>query len=89
MPDELTHLDDQGALRMVDVGAKEITARMARALGEIRMRPETVELIVERRTAKGNVLEAARIAGIMAAKRTADLIPLCHSLRPISQFSPS
>jgi cyclic pyranopterin phosphate synthase len=81
MPDELTHLDDQGALRMVDVGAKEITARMARALGEIRMRPETVELIVERRTAKGNVLEAARIAGIMAAKRTADLIPLCHSLR--------
>ena len=80
MPDELTHLDEQGRLKMVDVGGKEKTQRLARVRGEIRMRAETVRLITENRVAKGNVLEAARLAGIMAAKRTAELIPLCHSL---------
>jgi cyclic pyranopterin phosphate synthase len=80
MSEELSHLDEHGRLRMVDVGAKPETERLARVRGEIRMRPETVRLISENRAAKGNVLEAARLAGIMAAKRTADLIPLCHPL---------
>ena len=65
---------------MVDVGGKERTARVARVRGEIRMRPETVALIAANKVAKGNVLEAARLAGIMAAKRTGELIPLCHPL---------
>ena len=77
---ELTHLDESGALQMVDVSSKAVTSRMARAGGQIRMRPETIQLVVEHQVAKGNVLEAARLAGIMAAKRTAELIPLCHSL---------
>jgi len=80
MADELTHLDEQGRLRMVDVGDKEKTERLARARGEIRMRRETVRLIVENKMAKGSVLAAARLAGIMAAKRTGELIPLCHPL---------
>ena len=80
MDRKMTHLDDEGRLRMVDVGGKERTARLARARGEIRMRPETVSLINDQRVAKGNVLEAARLAGIMAAKRTGELIPLCHLL---------
>ena len=80
MADELTHLDEKGRLKMVDVGGKEKTERLARVRGEIRMRPETVCLITENRAAKGNVLEAARLAGIMAAKRTGELIPLCHPL---------
>lgn len=80
MSEELSHLDEHGRLRMVDVGAKPETERLARVRGEIRMRAETVRLISENRAAKGNVLEAARLAGIMAAKRTADLIPLCHPL---------
>jgi cyclic pyranopterin monophosphate synthase len=80
MSDELTHVDGQGRLRMVDVSAKEPTARMARVRGEIRMRRETVQLITDQRVVKGNVLEAARLAGIMAAKRTGELIPLCHQL---------
>lgn len=78
--DGLTHLDEDGRLKMVDVGGKEKTARVARVRGEIRMRPETVALIAENKVAKGNVLEAARLAGIMAAKRTGELIPLCHPL---------
>lgn len=77
---ELTHLDEAGRARMVDVSAKETTLRMARASGSIRMRGETRELIAGGRLAKGDVLGAARLAGIMASKRTADLIPLCHPL---------
>jgi cyclic pyranopterin phosphate synthase len=65
---------------MVDVGGKSETARMARATGQIRMRPETLTAIVDNTVAKGDVLGVARIAGIMAAKRTAELIPLCHPL---------
>lgn len=82
-PNPLTHFDDQGASRMVDVGAKPETERMARASGLIRMRPATLELIRDKKLAKGDVLEVARLAGIMAAKRTGELIPLCHPL-PIS-----
>ena len=78
--DELTHLDEQGRLKMVDVGGKEPTARLARVRGEIRMDRATARLIAENKVAKGNVLEAARLAGIMAAKRTGELIPLCHPL---------
>jgi cyclic pyranopterin phosphate synthase len=80
MAKKLTHLDAQGRLRMVDVGAKKPTQRLARARGEILMKPETARLIAENKVAKGNVLEAARLAGILAAKRTGELIPLCHSL---------
>ena len=76
----LTHLDDEGRLKMVDVGDKERTARVARVRGEICMQPTTAALIAQNRVAKGNVLEVARLAGIMAAKRTGDLIPLCHPL---------
>lgn len=77
---ELTHFDEAGASRMVDVSGKEITLRTAWASGCVRMRPETLELIRDRRVAKGDVLEVARLAGIMAAKRTGELIPLCHPL---------
>lgn len=77
---ELTHVDKDGAVRMVDVTGKPVTHREAVAEGEITMRPETVQLIAEGGLPKGNALEAARIAGIMAAKRTADLIPLCHPI---------
>lgn len=77
---KLTHLDDEGRLKMVDVGDKERTARVASVRGEICMQPTTAALIAQNRVAKGNVLEAARLAGIMAAKRTGDLIPLCHPL---------
>ena len=80
MADELTHLDEQGRLKMVDVGGKESTARLARVRGEIRMDRATAQLIAENKVAKGNVLEGARLAGIMAAKRTGELIPLCHPL---------
>jgi cyclic pyranopterin phosphate synthase len=76
----LTHLDDEGRVKMVDVGAKIVTQRTAEARGELKMRPETVEAIRARRTPKGDPLETARLAGIMGAKRTAELIPLCHSL---------
>ena len=65
---------------MVDVSAKDVTQRLATVRGEIIMAPETVRLIVDNQVAKGNVLETARLAGIMAAKRTAELIPLCHQL---------
>lgn len=77
---DLTHFDESGAARMVDVGAKPVTQRVARAAGFVRMQPETLARIRERSLAKGDVLEVARLAGIMATKRTADLIPLCHSL---------
>jgi len=77
---ELTHFDDSGASRMVDVGAKEITVRMAAASGLVRMAAATLKLIRDKSLAKGDVLEVARLAGIMAAKRTDELIPLCHSL---------
>jgi cyclic pyranopterin monophosphate synthase len=80
MARKLTHLDQAGRLRMVDVGAKARTPRRARVRGEILMQPETVAAVSAGSVAKGNVLEAARLAGIMAAKRTADLIPLCHPL---------
>jgi len=77
---ELSHLDEEGRIRMVDVGAKSVTNRTAEASGFVRMSPATVAAIRERRTPKGDPLETARLAGIMAAKRTAELIPLCHSL---------
>ncbi len=77
---ELTHFDDQGASRMVDVGDKPITRRMARAEGFVLMQPQTLRIIRNREAAKGDVLEVARLAGIMAAKKTSDLIPLCHLL---------
>ena len=80
MPSELTHFDDSGASRMVDVGEKAITARLARASGKVVMQPETLRRIKDRGFAKGDVLEVARLAGIMAAKKTGDLIPLCHPL---------
>lgn len=80
MARRLTHLDAAGRLRMVDVGTKPRTRRLARARGEIRLSPVTVALIESNQIAKGNVLEASRLAGIMAAKRTAELIPLCHPL---------
>lgn len=77
---ELTHLDDKGEARMVDVGSKPVTEREARAEGVIRMSPQTLSMIVEGEHPKGDVLAVARVAGIMAAKKTHDLIPLCHSL---------
>ncbi len=76
----LTHFDASGASRMVDVGGKEITVRSARASGVVRMQPETLALVRNRELAKGDVLEVARLAGIMAAKKTGELIPLCHPL---------
>ena len=81
--ERLSHVDETGAARMVDVSAKGETARTARAGGAIRMSPEALDLVRENRVAKGDVLSVARIAGIMAAKRTSDLIPLCHPL-PLS-----
>lgn len=77
---DLTHFDEDGASRMVDVGAKAVTARTAIAESFVTMKPETQKLILDRRVSKGDVLEIARIAGIMATKKTADLIPLCHPL---------
>ncbi len=77
---ELTHFDNSGASRMVDVGGKEITLRMARAQATVVMQPQTLELIQNLQVAKGNVFEVARLAGIMATKRTSELIPLCHAL---------
>ena len=80
MPGELTHFDSSGASRMVSVGKKEITERMARAQAFVSMEPATLKLIQNRQLAKGDVLEVARLAGIMATKQTQNLIPLCHSL---------
>ena len=83
---DLTHFDEHGAARMVDTSAKPETLREARASGLVRMAPATAALIRDRALAKGDVLEVARLAGIMAAKRTGDLIPLCHPL-PISNVA--
>jgi cyclic pyranopterin phosphate synthase len=77
---KLTHLDSQGAARMVDVGGKSETARSATATGRIRMSPEALAAVRDGSGPKGDVLAAARIAGIMAAKKTGELIPLCHPL---------
>ncbi len=80
---ELTHFDEQGRARMVDVGDKDSTKRRAVARGEVRMQPETLKLIEAGEAGKGDVLGVAEIAGIMASKRTSELIPLCHPL-PLS-----
>ena len=77
---ELSHLDDSGAARMVDVGAKDVTDRRALARAEVRMSPATADAVRRGDAPKGDVLGTARIAGIQAAKRTAELIPLCHPL---------
>jgi cyclic pyranopterin monophosphate synthase len=76
----LSHVGPEGEARMVDVGAKADTARLARAAGEIRMTRETLDAIRSNALAKGDVVAVARVAGIMAAKRTAELIPLCHPI---------
>jgi len=81
---ELTHINSSGNLKMVDVSGKRLTERMARVSGEICMDPATVDLIATNKSHKGNVLEAARMAGILAAKRTDELIPLCHSINASS-----
>jgi cyclic pyranopterin phosphate synthase len=80
MSDQLTHFDEHGASRMVDVGDKPVTQRMARASALVRMAEATLQVVQSGMAKKGNVLEVARLAGIMAAKRTDELIPLCHSL---------
>jgi len=82
---KLSHLDESGQARMVDVGHKPITERVAIAKGEVHMQPETLALIQQGALKKGDVLSVAQLAGVMAAKRTSDLIPLCHPL-PINQI---
>jgi cyclic pyranopterin phosphate synthase len=77
---KFSHLDEEGAARMVDVGGKTVIQRTATAAGAVRMSPETVELLREKALPKGDALNTARIAGVMAAKRIPDLIPLCHGL---------
>lgn len=77
---KLTHIDESGASRMVDVGEKGITERIATAHATITMNRQTFSLIMDKKIAKGDVLEVARVAGIMAAKRTSDLVPMCHPL---------
>ena len=79
-PSDLSHIDAQGRARMVDVGDKDVTERRAVAEGRVLMKPETLELIRNSALKKGDVLAAAEIAGVMAAKRTHELIPLCHPL---------
>ncbi|MEZ5681515.1 MAG: cyclic pyranopterin monophosphate synthase MoaC [Erythrobacter sp.] len=83
---KLTHLDDQGRAHMVDVSDKPATARTARASGQLRCAPATLDAVREGRTPKGAVISTAELAGIMGAKRTADLIPLCHPL-PLSKVA--
>jgi len=80
MSDKLSHFDAEGRAVMVDVSSKEPTERVAVARGEVRMRPETLARILDRTLEKGDVLATARLAGIMAAKKTPELIPLCHPL---------
>jgi cyclic pyranopterin monophosphate synthase len=77
---KLSHLDEHGRARMVDVSDKEVTSRIAVARGAIHMRPETLALILEDKIEKGDVFSVARVAGIMAAKKTSELIPMCHPL---------
>jgi len=81
--ERLTHIGSDGSAKMVDVSAKPLSVRRATASGKISLRPETLELIQRNQIAKGNVIATARIAGIQAAKKTAELIPLCHTL-PLS-----
>jgi cyclic pyranopterin monophosphate synthase len=92
MTTRLSHFNDAGEARMVDISPKEVTSRAARAEGFVSMSPKTLDLILGGNTPKGDVLATARIAGIMAAKRTAELIPLCHPL-PLTEvtvdFEPS
>ena len=80
MADKLSHIDETGAARMVDVGSKDDTERFASASGTIAMKPETLAMVMSGQAKKGDVLATARIAGVMAAKKTSDLIPLCHPL---------
>jgi cyclic pyranopterin phosphate synthase len=80
MTDRLTHLDEQGDARMVDVGGKPVTERRAVARAVVRMSPETAKVVAEGDAPKGDVLGTARIAGVMAAKKTGELIPLCHPI---------
>lgn len=82
----LTHFDERGAAHMVDVSDKDVTARVAVAEGHIKMAPQTFDIIAEGRTKKGDVLSVARLAGIMGAKKTPDLIPLCHPL-PVTRVA--
>ena len=86
MNSPLTHFDSQGQAHMVDVSAKAVTHRVARAGGSIRMLPATFELIAQGQAKKGDVIAVARIAAIQGAKRTADLVPLCHPL-PITRVA--
>jgi cyclic pyranopterin phosphate synthase len=81
MNDELTHLDEEGRVRMVDVGGKKETVRTATAEGSVRVAPATIVRIVDGDLPKGEVIPTARLAGIQAAKRTSELIPLCHAIR--------
>jgi cyclic pyranopterin phosphate synthase len=85
MSDKLSHIDESGRARMVDVGGKPDTERLAVARGEVVMRPSTLDLIRAGNMKKGDVLSVAQIAGVMAAKRTSELIPLCHPL-PLSHI---
>ena len=80
MTDPLTHFDDDGRVNMVDVSDKNVTKRIAVAAGRVIMSPATLNLVKQGKTAKGDVLSISEIAGVMATKRTADLIPLCHPL---------
>lgn len=82
---DLSHIDGEGRARMVDVSGKDVTVRMARATGAIRMQRETLDAIRANTIAKGDVLGVARLAGIMAAKRTSELVPLCHPI-PLSDI---
>lgn len=86
MSSRLSHLDETGAARMVDVGGKPDTERVAVAKGEVVMQPKTLQLIQEGALKKGDVLTVAQLAGVMAAKRTSELIPLCHPL-PLTHIS--
>ena len=88
MSERLTHLDENGRARMVDISGKPATAREARACGRVRMKPETLSHALVGDAKKGDVRAAAEIAGVMAAKRTSDLIPLCHPI-PLSKISVS
>src|SRR5512137_2841270 len=91
MPKKLSHIDDKGKPRMVDVTGKAVTQREAITKGTVHMQPETLALIQKGQIAKGDVLTVAQLAGIMAAKKTPDLIPLCHPIfisRADVQFNP-
>lgn len=84
MNNPFTHIDDRGNARMVDVSEKAVTMRTARAIARVKLKPETIELLLKKALPKGDVLTVAKVAGIMAAKKTSELIPMCHPLN-ISQ----